>query len=317
MMMLHADAGGSDDIAIITGADDRHLDYLNALLNSLAFFNDKNYPIYIMDFGFSPDVLASIKQKYPQIQFLPVTSIDVDIARMREAPGVPQIEGIDYILSTMRKLALADFRANKFFLWLDADTVVLRPISEWLPQPQENKIIAGRNSRRELAFQFKNRSPLVREALADHLIKKIGINGITQNAFNSGVILADSSYYRETVSWAREHFLHNFGPYLMGDQAIINVAMSLQRHESVDLPAGINVSVSGADGKAELLRQTYKDQTYTTIDLGNGPVFVYHFLNIKPHLARDKNHPVCRLLNEWQQLHNQAERAITSLTVAN
>ncbi|SUE42811.1 glycosyltransferase [Roseomonas gilardii] len=307
----------NDDIAIITGADDRHIEYLYALLNSLEFFNDKNFPIYIMDFGFSEEKIHSIKQKYPYTSFLPITSIDADIARMREAPGVPQIEGIEYILSTMRKLSLADFSAKQFFLWLDADTVVLKPISEWLPQPQEGKIIAGRNSRRELAFQFKNRSPLVREALADHLLKKLGISSVTQNSFNSGVILADSAYYRQTVAWARKHFLIDFGPYLMGDQAIINVAMSLQQHESVDIPPGINVSISGPEGKSELLHQTYKGKAYATIDLGNGPVSVYHFLNIKPHLARDKNHPVCRLLGEWQQQPEIANHSTISNLVVN
>ncbi|WP_139341765.1 glycosyltransferase family protein [Roseomonas mucosa] len=291
-----------DDIAIITGADDRHLSYLNALLNSLAFFNDKNYPIYIMDFGFSPQTLKNIKQKYPHIQFLPITSIDADIARMRESPGVPQIEGIEYILSTMRKLALADFQTNKFFLWLDADTVVLRPISEWLPKPQEGKIIAGRNSRRELAFQFKNRSPMVREALANHLLRTTNVNETTLNAFNSGVLLADSLYYQKTVQWARDNFLISFGPYLMGDQAIINVAMSLQKQEVLDLPPGVNVSIAGPDGKADLIYKLHAGRHYPTLDLGNGTVSVYHFLVIKPHLARNQDHPVCQLLNEWQTI---------------
>ena len=289
-----------NDLSIITGADDRHIDYLYGLLNSLRIFNDSEYPIYVIDFGFSEEQRIRLSEKYPEASIIPVVWIDDDIARMREEPGVMQIEGIDYILSTMRKLTLASFDKSKFFLWLDADTLVLQPMSCWLPTPQEGKIIAGRNSRREIAFQFKNRSPMVREALADHLLKTLGISQITANTFNSGVIIADSNYYRTVVQWARDHFLINFGPYLMGDQAILNVAMSLQRQEVCDLPAGINVSISSPNGKADLVRNSYNGRDHVGIDVGNGTVSVYHFLVIKPHLHKNKDHPVCQLLSYWK-----------------
>lgn len=285
------------DTCIFTGADTNHMPYLRGMLASLEVMNDLALPVFVMNFGFTSDDLAEIGRDYPFAKIVEINAIDADIAKMKQAPGVALIEGIGYVLGTMRKLELANYDFAPYFLWLDADTLVFQPISTWLPEPRPNTIFGNRQSKRELAFQFRDRNPLVREALSQHLQTQHGPD-VSQSCINSGVVLADRAYYAELVQWALDRFLIPFGPYLMGDQAVLNVAMALRGEKAPTFPPHVNVSVMSLEEPVELRMESINGREYMLPVIRGGVPAVYHFLVVKPLRNGYAGHPI-RTLFEW------------------
>lgn len=290
----------SSAAAIITGADEGHAHYLHALLNSIRAFNDTKMPVFVIDFGLSKETAGDLKAKHPGVALLPIDTLskrtDEDIEKMSRVPGVLDLPWKGYVLKTMRKLCLADWTETKSWLWLDADTLVLAPISQWLPPKVTGRLMAGRNSRQSLAFHFKDRNPLVREALASQLFLRTGAKFISPTSWNSGVVFTDAAYYKSMVDYARERFLVDFGPYLMGDQAVLNAAMALQGLMADPLPAGVNVSIrNSTDEECALVEQ----EAGPSITLQGRACSVYHFLHIKPAQAHATAHPVSQLFYRW------------------
>ena len=303
-------------LAIVTGGDEGHAPYLRACLNSLAVHNDARLPIHVLDLGLGEQTLIWIATTYPDVVVLPASEmareIDHDIAVMRARDGVAFLPWLPYVLGTMRKLCLAEWSLSEFWLWLDADTLLLHPISELLRMmpPQRNRIYAGRDSARGLEFHFKDRNPMVRRALARLQLDQHGPSVMAgPTSWNSGVVLAHAPFYAELVQFARRTFLHDYGPYVVGDQAVVNIAMSLRGLRAAGLPWGVNVSID--------LRRQQDISLLTGVRSGSGRSLpglgiafggreadearLYHFLGIKPLDHPDREHPVVQLFDWWRE----------------
>ncbi|GAV34683.1 glycosyl transferase family 8 [Roseomonas sp. TAS13] len=288
------------NISILTGADDSHFDYLSAMLESVKFFNDLELPVYIADFGLSDENKKKINEIYPTSKIVSYNAIEIDIEKIKNHQKAAEIPWIDYVTKTMRKLGIEEFSESRYFLWLDGDTLMLRPISEWLPEPVPDGLIANRNSKQELAKLFRHRNDSLREELAAALLEKINQSHYTPISFNSGVMLADAKFYRRMVEYARNNFLHDFGPFLMGDQSVINASMALNNIPATDMSNTINFSPSvDRESYVEECFLVARNEHFRSIRFGRAFYpSVLHFLGIKPLTHNNREDPAV-LVYEW------------------
>lgn len=301
-----------ENISVLTGADDGHFEYLSAMLESVKFFNDLQLPVYIADFGLSENNKDRIKKIYPASEILSFRSIETDIEKIKNHPRAEEVPWIDYVTKTMKKLGIEEFDKSRYFLWLDGDTLVLRPISEWLPTPVANSLIANRNSKQELAKLFRHRNDNLREKLATELLEKAQRTDYTPISFNSGVMLTDANFYREMVEYARNTFLHDFGPFLMGDQSVINASMALNNISAIDMSNTINFSPSvDRESHLEDCFLEVKQEHFKSIRFGRAFFpSVLHFLGIKPITHSNRADPAVLVFEWWRDrarkeyLHN-------------
>lgn len=283
---------------IITGSNDAHFPYLVACLNTLSVFNDMSAPIAVLDFGLSAENLAALN-KYNNVTYVCETrSFDSELTPITKIIGAEKYYYFRYVFNTYKKLAISHFKEFEYFLWIDADCLLLTKLSGIIPEYVPGKFVAARDGRADLDAQFIDENPIVRQAMAAHLKTQFGNPPTSRVCFNSGVLFSQHEYYRTIYTQFRDSVLYRYGSHLYGDQSLLNIGVSLRQEEIGHFRPTINMSVS--EGKnIELCSLSIGDQNYCTISIDKIIPEVYHFLGYKPLTKVDPDFPAQRLFDFW------------------
>ena len=269
-------------VEIVTGGDNLHMPYLDALLRSLRAFNDLGLEIRVMDFGLSDDDRKYLETTHGVAHFLSWRQIEPTLSLMRQIPGATERVNFPYVAATMRKLALYTYRLRDYALWLDADCLLLEPLSAIIGPTLPPVLRASRNPRSDIENQFIDKHLIIREALALRLKQKFGIgDNYVRSSFNSGVVLYNTERLYELYDRYSGEIIPNFGPYLWGDQAFVNICCSIEGLATENFDPRINVSAAPHQTQ-HFYWERHNDRLYPALTVDGVRPFVYHFLHYKP-----------------------------------
>lgn len=257
---------------IYTGANDVAFHFVEAMLRSLRVFNDLDLPVIVYDFGMSSGQRRQLEAG--GWETMDATAVSPSIATALERVRTRYGDKGKHLARLYSKLVLYERCDFDEYLWLDADTIMLAPISSWLPNQLGDFIWAQRFARGPLAQQMQADTP---PDIVDSIRSRLGIEGERLH-LNSGVVAATF----ETVRALQVH-----APYLVGelgefinfaDQGFLNIAAWAEGIAYKELSPRVNMAAKQGD---DVVLGT--DDGLTTIHINGVAPFVYHFLGYKPH----------------------------------
>jgi lipopolysaccharide biosynthesis glycosyltransferase len=271
-----------DRIGVVTGGDHDHMLYLDAQLRSIAFFNDLQLEIYVMDFGFTKEDVEYLQSEHNVRNFLSWREFEPRLAAMRSIPEAATLGHFEYVYAISRKLAVYTIEMKEYMLWIDADCVVLEPLSSIVGGALPEAIRAARNPKWDISSQFMSRHDVLRDALARSFADKFGLAAdYARCSFNSGVLLYKASVLKSFVEKYSDAILSSYGPYIWGDQGFVNLCCSLEGTKVESFDWRINACFR-PEQAPQFYFDAYERKPFPAISCNAVKPFVYHFLYYKP-----------------------------------
>jgi hypothetical protein len=263
-------------LAIYTGSNDVAFHFAMPMLKSLRLHNDLGLPVIFFDFGMSTaqrSAVAAIVGAESVVRAANYTDRFTGLAgRMKDSQGILGV----HLARTMKKVAILECGRYDNFVWLDADTIILEPLSRFVPAAPYGEIWAQRISRSGIESQLTASEGT--QAAANALAERMRLSGKHAN-INSGVFAMSAAAAARLVTNHADFLIGQYGQYLFGDQSFINLAAWAEGIEMRELDPRVNVCVPPSFAGHVEVRD---GKLGPDILLDGKKPWVYHFLNYKP-----------------------------------
>jgi hypothetical protein len=280
-------------LGVYTGSNDVAFHFAIPMLASLRQHNDMGLPVAFLDFGMSTAQREAIR---PHVDLMiPAHSFTERFPGLAERVATAQGLLGKHLARTMKKLAILEAGEFDNFLWLDADTVILEPLSSFVPRLPYSALWASRISRGKIQLQLQADDAAM-SRLSESIERRLGLSG-TRSFINSGVFAMNAADARGLLRHA-DFLLGELGEFMFGDQSFINLAAWANGLEVAEMDRRVNVCVPAAFAGEVEVRCT-ADGPFMLID-GQRP-WLYHFLNYKPAPGKSPTAPADRAVQQFYE----------------
>jgi hypothetical protein len=283
------------------------------MLNSLAINNDLGLPVMVLDMGLRPEEVEWLQDHPLKLQVRPATlsfldGSTADLQRTANSRG--QLAKVQNWFSKLNILYLTEFER---LFWIDADCLILEPISSVLPNDL-HAVFSATRARSRLGFELtellRQRAEPIAPELLDEFVVTTSVDTNRGQLFNSGVMYLDPETLRTTFERFRLPILNTFWFHAKGDQTIFILIVLCMKYRFEHLPKGVNVAPEDTFEEFEIRPDREHPGVYMRNSTYSGNVKLLHMIaDQKPSVKKVANPGISdRLFQHYYRLPLQMRR---------